>query len=149
MTTAADLLPDRNANSLSADAECAAPDALDSAGAKFLESVFDGVREALDYRLGDGQSVAEAIQDMEDSGATHEIADGAPCVYTHTRWMEFVDLCAYNEDVTELGDDGSDLTRSAGVALYIIADRLVRALLDEAQKTADASEDDDAEEDDA
>jgi hypothetical protein len=50
----------------------------------------------------------------------------------------FVDLGAYNEDPAgELGDDGSDLTQAAGVALYLIASRLVAAL---AQELPDALE---------
>jgi hypothetical protein len=99
-------------------AGCADPDSLTSPGALFLDRV-----EA-DYieRVADG--------DYDEDDSPHEIADGAVPVYTHDRWTTFVDLGAYEEDTRELGDDGSDLTQSAAVALYMIAERLVRALHD-------------------
>lgn len=115
---------DFNAYQLARMAECSSPDSLDSAGAKFLVSVLDMVNEA----LSDG----ETLESAEDSGRLHEIADGAPDVYTYTRWQEFVDLEAYNEDPVDLGVDPSDLTAAAGVCLYMIAERLARALFEAA-----------------
>lgn len=72
-----------------------------------------------------------------------EIADAAPDVYTHTRWQEFADLGAWQEDPTEIGSDGSDMTAAAGVCLYMIAERLAWALLGELAEQDD--EDDDEE----
>lgn len=100
-------------------ADCLDPDAPDSPGARFLERV------AADYR----EAIADETYDADDS--PHEIADNAVPVYTHDRWQVFVDLGAYQEDVTELGATGDDLTGCAADALYMIADRLVRALHDE------------------
>jgi hypothetical protein len=104
-------------------ADVADPDALDSAGTKFLVSVRDAYMEHVEYKGED----FDAAEDIGDTA--HEIADGAPDVYTSTRWAEFVDLAAWNEDISELMPEaGNDLTGAAGVALYIIAERLVYAL---------------------
>ena len=103
-------------------ADCASPDSEDSAGARMLASVAESVAESLEW---DPEPYASGDVDP------HEIADGAPSVYTATRWAEFVDLGAYSEDVSELVSDArSDLTDAAGVALYMIAERLVFALAD-------------------
>ena len=108
---------------LSRMADAADPDALDSAGGKFLVHVRDAYVEHVEYK-------GEDFDPSEDIGDTaHEIADDAPDVYTSTRWAEFVDLAAYHEDISELMPEaGNDLTTAAGVALYIIAQRLVYAL---------------------
>jgi hypothetical protein len=105
-------------------ADSAEPDdALDSAGAKFLTAVRDAYVEHVEYK-GEDFDPSEDIGDV-----AHEIADGAPDVYTHTRWMEFVDIAAYHEDISDLmPETGDDLTKAAGVALYMIAERLVYAL---------------------
>lgn len=100
-------------------ADCAQPDRLDSKGAAFLLSVRDAVVEAIEEGACDQDRVSE-------------IADQAPDVYTYTLWQEFVDLAAYQEDPTELGCDGSDMEQSARVCLYMIAERLAGALLEEA-----------------
>jgi hypothetical protein len=104
-------------------ADVADPNALDSAGAKFLVHVRDAYVEHVEYKGED----FDPSEDIDDTA--HEIADGAPDVYTSTRWTEFVDLAAWNEDVSELMPEaGNDLTAAAGVALYMIAERLVYAL---------------------
>lgn len=94
-----------------------------SAGAVLLAGVRDAVVEA----IRDG-SITE--HDRDDRGQLHEIADGAPSVYNHTRWREFTDLAAWQED-NEFGDWPDDLTEAAGIALYQIAERLCNALVDE------------------
>ena len=91
-------------------ADVASPDRLDSPGASFL------------------LAVAEATCDLQDA---HEAADAVVPVYTADVWAAFVDLAAYREDVRDLGDDGSALTRSAALALYAIGARLAQALLDQ------------------
>lgn len=106
----------RTAWQLARLADCMDPDSNESAGARFLERVEADYLEAVEDERYDGDETP------------HEIADNAVPVYTHERWQAFVDLGAYQEDVTELGDDGSDLTQSAAVALYMIAQRLVYAL---------------------
>lgn len=99
-------------------AECGTPDSATSAGALFLESVRDSLAEALEF-------------DEVNDRMIHEIADGAPDVYTHQRWREFVDLCAYHEDIEGYMSSDSTMTDRAGVALYQIAERLVYALVKE------------------
>jgi hypothetical protein len=111
-------------------ADCGAPDRSDgigceppmvspdpSAGAIFLRSVADRWQEYRDY--GDG---------LPDSDACAEIADGAPDICTATRWREFVDLAAWDEDPTELGFEGSDMLQGAAICLYMVAERLCSAL---------------------
>ena len=121
----------RNAYQLAGLADCSSPDGTDSPGARFLLAVADSVTESLEYDTdGDGDA----------SDMAHAVADSAVPVHTHERWQAFVDLCAYSEDTTELGDDGGDLTTSAGLALYMIAERLAAALIEEAREEADTTD---------
>jgi hypothetical protein len=119
-------LPDElNAYSLASLADCATPDTQESPGAAFLLRVQDATREAVE-EIDDPEDIEREMQDR-----AHEIADTAVPVYTHDCWQVFVDLGAYNEDASELGADASDLTTAAGVALYMIAERVVTALVTE------------------
>ena len=72
----------------------------------------------------------------DDDERAREIAEGAPDVYTHTRWAEFVDLNAWQEDVSEWDGAGAELTDLAGYALAEIARRLVDALAGEVVEIA-------------
>ncbi len=126
---AAEPAPLRSIYTLARLADCGDPDTPESDGATFLRSV--------------ESSVAEAIEYGADADTAHEIADGCVPVYTHGVWSTFVDLQAYQEDATELGDDGSDLTKSAQIALYMIGERLATALLLEHEADNDNEEDDD------
>ena len=112
---------DSGPNTLSYLAECGAPDSIDSAGSLFLLHVRDSLLEHLGY--------CDCVGDHND--AITEIADGAPDVHTHKRWQEFVDLCAYGEDLSEFGV-ASNTTEMAGWALYQIANRLCWGLLQQA-----------------
>ncbi len=107
-------------------ADCGSPDSLTSAGARFLFNVADATAEQVAVYRAEGT----LEDDYDYSGELHEIADNAPDVYTHTLWSEFVDLAAYNEDASELGADASDMEKCARICLYMIADRLTRALVD-------------------
>lgn len=111
-------------------ADCMDPDSTLSPGGLFLDRIRDAYLEAVADEWYDGDS-------------PRELADSAVPVYTHERWQVFVDLGAYQEDVTELGATGDDLTQCAAVALYMIAERLVYALAQE-DETTDEDEDDDA-----
>jgi hypothetical protein len=125
-------------------AGCGTPDTLESAGAMFLTRVRDALVEAVESgRITPSQ---ERTNGEEASDIIHEIADDAPSVYTATKWAQFVDLAAYQEDPTEYGDI-SDMDSAAGVCLYIIAERLCNALVD--ALAADANDDDDDTEEDA
>jgi hypothetical protein len=100
-------------------ADCASPDTSDSPGAKFLLGVRDAVVDELTHsHAADGYDLADILT---------EIAENAPSVYTHERWQEFVDLCAYTEDVTEFGSELT-MTSLAAIALHQIAYRLAAAL---------------------
>ena len=122
----------RTAWQLARLAECADPDSDTSPGADFLNNVeTDTLERIID---NDGEW---------DDDMAHEIADGAVPVYTYTRWQTFTDLAAWDEDPSEMGacDDG-DMTQMAAVCLYMIAERLARAIADEYEP---ADEDDDEE----
>lgn len=103
----------------------------DSPGAVFLRSVWRATLEAVETAREEGVAWSDLAEHLTD--AFHEIADAAPDVYTHTRWREFVDLGAYREDLSEWGPiDPEDIERAvAGVALYQMADRLARAIVEE------------------
>ena len=108
----------RTAWQLARLADCLDPDSPESPGAQFLARVESDYLE----RIED--------DDYDEVDSPHEIADNAVPVYTHDLWATFTDLGAYQEDVTELGEYGEDLTQAARIALYMIADRLVRSLHD-------------------
>jgi hypothetical protein len=85
-----------------------------------------------DVRDAAFESLSEAVTETgfdaaEAYDTVHEIADGIVPIYTHARWSVFVDLAAYTE---EIGDyytpsDSIDMTAAAGVALYLIAERVI------------------------
>lgn len=129
---------------LANEVDCGCPDTDESAGADLLRSVRDSFVDAVE------NDPATWLTEDDWADAVHEIADGAPSIYTHRKWLEFVDLTAYNEDLDDLGGTSGDMERDAGVALYIIADRLVHRLHemlmdDDELENAD---DDDADDDD-
>jgi hypothetical protein len=101
----------------------------------FLISVQDGVNDATSYDPTQTEWADQAA----------EIANNAPDVYTHTLWLEFIDLCAYREDPSDLGVDASDMEKAARVCLYLIAERLANVLFDEYNE--DGPDDDDEDED--
>lgn len=102
-------------------AGCSAPDSLSSPGARMLDSVRDSVVELI--KRGE-----ITLDDFDDNGQLHQVADSGPSDYTHTLWCEFVDLCAYQEE-PEFDDTwGTDLNQAAATALYQICSRLTFAL---------------------
>ena len=128
-------------------ADCSSPDAPDSAGADFLIHVRNDTLELL-------ESVGDDLdpETIDHDGSVHEIADGAPNVYTTRRWSQFLDLEAYNEE-PELGQWPDSLNDAAGIALYQIAERLAWAIIRDVhewrQEQADDPGDDDPEPDPA
>lgn len=116
-----------SAYALAGMADCGTPDARDSVGAVLLEMVRDSALDQFDT----GRDASDACA---------EIADGAPSIYTHLRWRQFVDLAAYREDLSEIGQP-DDLTEAAAVALYLICDRLALALWDMLAEAAQADAD--------
>ncbi len=143
MSEILDEIKSRSAFALANDADSGCPDAKDSEGGLFLTRVRDSLLEQIDYHLGIGWTLADSIEEIRND--THEIADGAPSIYTYTMWQQFVDLQAYHEDPTEYGDV-EDMQKAAAICLYIIADRLVYTLLDQIESAlADEVNDEDDE----
>jgi hypothetical protein len=121
-------------------AECSDPDEHDGLG--FEDSTRRVGSPGAEFLRGVEDSVKEAVTDgWWDEDSAHEIADSAVPIYTHRMWQTFVDLAAYQEDPSELGDYSDDPNRMAGVCLYMIADRLARALGEEYTDVADADDD--------
>ncbi|AFV51386.1 hypothetical protein FDG66_gp66 [Streptomyces phage phiCAM] len=122
----------RSAYSLASDADTLCPDSLESPGARLLSSVRDSVIEAVEWKVEhDGLSLTEAAEEVRDGDELGEIADGAPSVYTHQVWTEFLDLGGYNEDLEPHDLNVDDLNKIPGIALYHIAYRLASVLLEE------------------
>lgn len=116
-----------NAFELARLADVASPDASDSPGAQWLEHVQLVARELVSANPGvDADDLADAIS---------EGADSAVPIYTHERFQVFVDLAAYTEDVTDFGPI-EDMEQGAGIALYMVAERLIRALIAEGSQDA-------------
>ena len=137
------MFEDETAYGLSAMAGCGAPNSGGSAGADLLGSVARALSDAIEYVIADktndysAANMRELIDALRDEGDLSTIADGAPSIYTHTMWSEFLDLSAYQEDPSELGfelngSDGAGMEDAARVCLYIIAERLVGALCEQA-----------------
>lgn len=121
-------LQDLSAFQLASIAECGSPDSASSYGAEMLELVY--------------MSVIEELRDLEsigdwDTDRTFEIAEGCINVYTHKLWTAFVDLCAYQEPVSEFASLGYSINiaydgmeKLAWIALHSINVRLIDALLE-------------------
>ena len=108
-----------SANTLAGLADCALPDDSASPGATYLTTVRDALAETVDS--------AHDIADPSDL-ASH-IADECVPVYTHAMWRTFVDLCAYNQDISGLCGPSDDMEQRAKVALFLCAEQLCMALL--------------------
>jgi hypothetical protein len=144
MTAKLAELRDFNRAQLANLAECGEP-SHDTPGHAFLNEVRDGVCELFE-EIADELDDVDDFDRIDDNGALHEIADGAPSVYTARKWSQFVDLSAFWEDPSEFGDF-ENMDKAGGVALYMIADRLARALVDEVREAVDEAEEPDDETD--
>jgi hypothetical protein len=103
-------------------ADVASPESKISLGSRWLLGVAEAAVEALGR-----------LSDEDTNDVASEVADSIVPVYTHELWTVFVDLAAYQEDVSELGyewssDDHDKLPRTA---LYMIAERLTLAIFEE------------------
>lgn len=101
------------------------PDSAESVGAQWLETVA-AVAADEDW---------DSVHDMDQADLIRELADGCVPVYTHLRMKVLVDLCAYTEDVSDDSMYGQPLgmVALAGVALYRVAERLIRELVETLQ----------------
>jgi hypothetical protein len=126
---------DRNPYQLAQLADVTSPDSPTSPGAVWLLRVASDAEDLWDW--------GKETEDLTDT--ISEYADQAVPVYTHERWKVFVDLAAYTEEVTEFGPV-EDMTAAAGVALYMIAERLLNALIEEKREEAEEEEEEDEDE---
>lgn len=127
-----------NAYQLAGYAESSDPDTLESPGAEFLGRVRNDVAERLEWsweQLSEEEreniSLEEFGESLNDDGFSHEIADSAVPIYNHQRMQVLTDLAAWQEDVSDYSAGDSDIITLAGYALYIVAERLVNALISE------------------
>jgi len=107
-------------------ADCPQPDSVDSPGAEFLIAVADAVEDAIDNN------------DELDERLISEIANDAPAVSTHAKWLQFVDLRGYRVDTTDLTGDrisARALTDHINTVLVMIAERLIAGLITERRET--------------
>ena len=81
-------------------------------------------------------AAGQRFRDGDDDTRAEQIAEGAPDVVTAIRWAEFIDLHAWQEDISEWDGVGHDLTDLAALALAEIARRLVDALAGEVVEIA-------------
>lgn len=120
--------PDGIGVSPPADLSTVAP----SPGALYLRSVADDLAERIAYAFADDDprqyDPGELPYMLADE--LHEVADAAPSIYTGARWAEFADLAAWDEDPSDIGGWPADLNDAAGMALYMIAERLAWALVE-------------------
>ena len=111
----------RSGYRLANDADVTGPDSLESPASQFLGRVRDAVVDWWEYNDG-------AATDPEEDAADQ--TDVCVPVYTHEFWLTFVDLCAYSEDISELGTP-EDLETGARWAVHGIAERLFVTLANE------------------
>jgi hypothetical protein len=100
-------------------AETACPDSPTSPGAEWLRLVANAAQECTERCLDEDEELSDAV---------HEIADSLVPIYTHERWATFVDLAAYNVDLDDYSPS-EDMSERAGLALYVVAERLLNSLL--------------------
>jgi hypothetical protein len=93
-------------------ANCAQPDAADGAGAELFINIQFALLDWIAFE--DGKPVPVS-----------ELADGAQEVYTHKIWLQFIDLCGYNEELALEMALGSTMTQQAQYVLGSIAERFI------------------------
>ena len=97
---------------LSRIGDCGSPDSLTSPGAELLDSIRVNLIDHLQH-------------DAEAPVSVGEIADPCVSVYTHTIWLQFADLRAYDEDISDYMALGSTMTQQAQFALAYLAERIL------------------------
>jgi len=89
-------------------------------GADFLVLVRDAVIERL----------SDPDEERADDDIVGKVADSCIPVYTADVWDVFHALTAWDEDLGEVGGPEDDMTANAKAALYLIASRLGRRIID-------------------
>jgi len=123
---------DWSAFRLSNEAGIASAPVIPSDGSKFLESVRDAFIERMEFQRSDALGAWRISEDVVD--IIHEVVDGCVPIYTHQIWETFTDLCAWTEDLSELGGPETDMNKNAMTALYMIGCRLGDVLWDAYKK---------------
>jgi len=108
-------LEDVSVFELSRIADCGSPDSNTSAGAELLDAIRVNLIDHLRH-------------DAEAAVPVSDIADMSQNVYTHPIWLQFVDLCGYEEDLSDYMALGSTMTEQAQYVLANIAERTIVAL---------------------
>jgi hypothetical protein len=114
-------------------ADCGDPDTLESAGAEYLTDIRDDVLEL--FLNDDWGTYPE--DDM------NHIADRNMPPYYHRNAQVFVDLCAYNEDISEMMPrvtPDNALNKLMAVAVCRIGERLASNLYEEYKHTLEEQE---------
>lgn len=125
--------------------------AMNANGLAFIAGVSNDNDAANDFLCSVRDSVLEATDeiDTEDwdlemvdnySGRADEIADAGPSIYTWEMWSQFIGLRAWQEDISDLSGGETDMQKLAQMALYVIAERLVRALAERIAEEIEESE---------
>ena len=124
---------------LSNEAGIASAPVIPSDGSKFLERVRDSFIEQFDFErnamvdLEDEDLVSDLMFEQRHD-IVHNVVDGCVPIYTHQIWETFTDLCAWSEDLSELGGPETDMNKNAMTALYMIGCRLGDVLWDAYKK---------------
>lgn len=127
---------------LARTAEISAPGPDEKEGADFLTSLFTDFTYHIenDLDVSENEDAADLRKDIERI-EWHETADAAVPVYTHGKWTTFVQLAAYDEDVSDYVDSRRVTPEDcANAALYVVANRLLHALSEELADECDAAE---------
>lgn len=98
-------------------ANCGTPDSQDSAGAELFDAIRVNLIESLQFNPLGAIEVAS-------------IADISLNVYSHQIWLQFIDLCGYDEDLSDGMALGSTMTQQAQYVLASIAERVIYAICD-------------------
>ena len=105
-------------------ADCGMPDSQDSAGAELFDAIRLYLIESLEFNPLGAIEVAS-------------IADMSLNVLTHQIWLQFVDLCGYNEDLSDGMALGSTMTQQANYVLASIAERVILVICGNLNLTTD------------
>jgi hypothetical protein len=97
---------------LASIAECGQPDSAASPGADLIMNAQLGLIDWLQFPDDEVVPVAE-------------LADAAVTPYTHPLWLQFVDLCGYDEELATEMALGSTMTQQAQYVLCSIAERFL------------------------
>ncbi|ATI19008.1 hypothetical protein KGG85_gp68 [Streptomyces phage Tefunt] len=118
-------------------ADCTVPDTNVNEGADFLARVRDSVVGKIEaYWSGRPSELADVVRKYRER-IQDKASEAAPDAFADTMWREYVDLRAYQEDLTEFGTPTDDTMEGrARLALSSIAHRLASALFDEIEEAS-------------